>query len=185
MTRVSTPDCVADSAHLSPMWLRHHHVDQLDRCCRIANHQVCRRCVVLYPLTVICALLYLAGWWLPPASDPWLLWLLPAPMVAEWAAGMWGAAYRPRRQILATALGAVASGVALAVHSQTPFAARVAWPVTVYVCLGFAIAAVAGWKAHRVSARSRLTADADEAFERSEAARTQRLVHMLESVRPD
>ena len=35
----------------SPLWLTHHHDDQLDRCAVVAGHHVCRRCLWFWPAT--------------------------------------------------------------------------------------------------------------------------------------
>ena len=122
---------------------------------------------------MVFAVCYWRGWWLPRSTDPYVLWLLPAPMVLEWSAGMFGSAYRRGRQVAATALGAVPSGIAVAVHVHEPFAARVAWPVTTYVVLGFA---VAGWCALR---RRPTRSDWEATFEETETVRAAALRDLL------
>jgi hypothetical protein len=70
----------------TPMWLSHHWPDDYDRCVRIRGRMVCRRCAVLYPVSLVAAAVlgFVASW--PDWIDPWLLWLLPLPAVVEFVA---------------------------------------------------------------------------------------------------
>ena len=43
----------------SPMWLAPHHPDQYDRCVTVGDRHVCRRCLVLYPVAALSALVIL------------------------------------------------------------------------------------------------------------------------------
>lgn len=80
----------------------------------------------------------LAGIRWPIALDPWLLALLPVPVVVEW----WGehlrlVRYSPTRQVALTLLAAPAVGVGLARYLESP-GDRLFWAVVaVYavVCL--------------------------------------------------
>jgi hypothetical protein len=94
------------------MWLTHHWPEHYDRCAVIAGRHVCRRCLVLYPLTLTVAFATLAGLLLWPRSlDPELIWLLSIPGTIEYAAEQLGLLkYRARRQIAATALTAIPLG---------------------------------------------------------------------------
>jgi hypothetical protein len=72
---------------------------------------VCRRCVVLYPISL--AVVVVFGLWVPwpHRLDAWLLWLLPLPAVAELAGEQIGL-LRPnaRRLVAVTVPLAVACG---------------------------------------------------------------------------
>jgi hypothetical protein len=69
----------------APMWLSHHWPEDHGRCVTVRGRLVCRRCLVLYPTALLVAVVF--GLWLtwPERLDPWLLWLLPLPAVAELA----------------------------------------------------------------------------------------------------
>ena len=74
----------------TPMWLSHHWPDDYDRCIRIRGRHVCRRCAVLYPVSLIAAAVFgLVGSW-PASLETWLLWLLPLPAVIEFVAEQLG-----------------------------------------------------------------------------------------------
>ena len=45
----------------SPLWLSHHPPHELDRCVVVGGRHVCRRCVLLWPLTFVAFALALAG----------------------------------------------------------------------------------------------------------------------------
>jgi hypothetical protein len=93
------------------LWLSHHRPAHLDRCVAVGGRHVCRRCLLLWPLTFAALALAMAGLRWPRSADGLLLVLLPLPAVAEFVlehAGRW--AYRPLRQAalglpLAAALG--------------------------------------------------------------------------------
>ena len=127
-----------------PLWLSHHAPADLDRCVTIGGHHVCRRCLLLWPLTFAVLVLAGAGIRWPRGADGLLLVLLPLPAVAEFVfehAGRWG--YRPGRQAAFTALLAGALGVGLDRYLHHPGDA-LWWTVTlVYgvVCAGAALAA--------------------------------------------
>lgn len=102
-----------DRDHLddTPMWLTHHWDDQLDRCVVIRGRRVCRRCSVLYPTSLVVAVLFGLGVGWPERLDPWFLWLLPVPAVVEFVGeqlGLWR--HSPRRLVAVTLLLAVACG---------------------------------------------------------------------------
>ncbi len=67
------------------MWLSHHWPEDHHRCVTVRGRKVCRRCLVLYPTALLVVAAF--GFWLswPERLDPWLLWLLPLPAVAELA----------------------------------------------------------------------------------------------------
>jgi hypothetical protein len=119
------------------MWLAHHSPEHLDRCVRVGRHHVCRRCAVLYPVAVLSAVAVLV--FDPPQTVMVLaLWVLPIPMVLEWVAEhLGGWRYSPARQVVVTAVGAPALGVALAWHAVEPFVWAATLPVLVWtvICL--------------------------------------------------
>jgi hypothetical protein len=94
------------------MWLAHHWPDHYERCAVVAGRRVCRRCLFLYPLTIAVALAALGDVLLwPRRFDPALIWLLSLPGTLEYAAEQLGVLrYRARRQVVATAITAVALG---------------------------------------------------------------------------
>ena len=77
-----------------------------------SNWLFCRRCLALYPLALAVAFAALAGVLLwPRRFDPELIWLLSIPGTLEYVAEQLGVLrYRARRQIVATALTAIALG---------------------------------------------------------------------------
>ena len=94
------------------LWLSHHWPEHWERCVAIRGRHVCRRCLVLYPLTFVIAIAALADVLLwPRRFDPLLIWLCSVPGTIEYGAEQLGfIRYGARRQALATALVAVALG---------------------------------------------------------------------------
>jgi hypothetical protein len=94
------------------MWLAHHWPDHYERCVVIGGRHVCRRCLVLYPLTIAVALAAVGDVLLwPRRFDPELIWLLSIPGTLEYVAEQLGLLrYRARRQMIATALTAIPLG---------------------------------------------------------------------------
>lgn len=92
------------------MWLSHHWPDEHDRCVRVGDKLVCRRCLVLYPLSLVAALFAGLVWW-PEDADGWLLWLLPLPAVVEFVAEQLRLVrHSPRRLVAVTIPLAIACG---------------------------------------------------------------------------
>jgi hypothetical protein len=111
------PPPVADT----PMWLSHHWPSDYDRCAVVAGRHVCRRCLVLYPLALVAAVLASAGATWPDGLDPWLLWLLPLPAVIEFVGEQLGfLRHRPARLVATTALLAAACGALYARYLDEP-----------------------------------------------------------------
>ena len=103
------------------LWLSHHWPEDYDRCVRIGHRHVCRRCLWFWPACLATMLLTLAGLRWPDALDPWLVALLPVPVVIEW----WGEhlgliRYSAARQVPLTLLAAPAVGVGLARYLEHP-----------------------------------------------------------------
>jgi hypothetical protein len=103
------------------LWLSHHWPEEYDRCVHIGRSHVCRRCLWFYPVCLATMALTLAGVRWPVELDPWLLFLLPVPVVIEW----WGEQlrlirYSAARQVPLTLLCAPAVGVGLARYLESP-----------------------------------------------------------------
>ena len=92
------------------MWLSHHDPAGYDRCVVVAGRQVCRRCLVLYPLAfAVLVVAQVSGW--SGASEAVALVVLPLPAVVEFVLEHRGAIrYSPARQVLVTVPLAVALG---------------------------------------------------------------------------
>lgn len=99
--------------HEQGIWLSHHWGDDEGRCAHIAGRPVCRRCLVLYPVAFVAAMVAAAGLRWPSTLDVALLWLLPVPAVLDFVADNLALVrHSPRRQVVVTALLGVAMGVA-------------------------------------------------------------------------
>lgn len=139
---VDRPDVVP-----SPIWLSHHWPSEYERCATIAGLRVCRRCLVLYPLAVVAAVLAMLGLTWPDRLDPLLLWLLPLPAVVEFVVEQLGRLRHSAARLTAlTALLAVGCGKLYARYlddTTDPLVWRV---VVTYggICLAAAL-----WKAFR------------------------------------
>jgi hypothetical protein len=95
----------------SPLWLSHHWPDEYDRCVTLGGRRVCRRCLVLYPVSFVSALVLglVASW--PERLDRWFLWLLPLPAVVEFVAEQLVLVrHRPGRMVALTVLLGIACG---------------------------------------------------------------------------
>jgi len=98
---------------VSPLWLSHHYPADYGRCVLIGGAQVCRRCLVVYPIMFVVLGLALAGVRWPTSLDPVLLVLLPLPAVADFLAEHLAArGYRAPLQVAVTVPLGIALGVA-------------------------------------------------------------------------
>lgn len=91
----------------APIWLSHHWPGDHDRCVHLGTHVVCRRCLVLYPVAAIVAVLSIrfggAHRW-----DQLICWSAMVPALVELAAEqIWGTAHRPRRLVAVTVIAGV------------------------------------------------------------------------------
>jgi hypothetical protein len=103
------------------MWLSHHWPSDYDRCALVAGRHVCRRCLVLYPLALVAAVLASAGATWPDRVDVWLCWLLPLPAVVELIGEQLGfLRHRPARLVVTTVLLAAACGKLYARYIDHP-----------------------------------------------------------------
>lgn len=130
---------------VTPLWLSHHYPEDYDRCVRIGRSRVCRRCLALYPLTVVVLLI---GLWLGPAATDEsrlgvvALLLAPIPAVVEFVLEHLGIIrYQPVRQIVLTLLLALGLGVGFARYLRHPGDLLFWGVVAVYsvVCLAAAL----------------------------------------------
>jgi hypothetical protein len=131
----------------TPMWLSHHWPGQYDRCAVIGGMHICRRCLVLYPLALVTGIAVSIGDWWPHGIDPWVLWLGPLPGTIEFVLDNLALVpYRPVRQMVLSAGGAVAAGVGYTRYLDHTTDTLVWSVVGVYtaVCLAAAIAAGLG-----------------------------------------
>lgn len=93
------------------MWLSHHYPDDYDRCVRVGRSHVCRRCIVLYPVSVAVLLAGLVAGSVAPTITAAALVVLPLPAIVEWTLEHRGRiSYSPRRQIAVTVPLAVGLG---------------------------------------------------------------------------
>ena len=74
------------------LWLSHHWpAHYAERCASVGGRPVCRRCLALYPLSILVAVLALVvgpPW--PASWDPWPVWLLSLPATVAFGRA-WGA----------------------------------------------------------------------------------------------
>ncbi len=126
------------------LWLAHHWPGEYERCAVIGGRHVCRRCLVLYPIAIavmIASLAGLAPW--PERFDVWFIWLLCVPATVEFLAEkLRGSAYSPARQVVVTALVAVALGRGLAHEIDDRWSWLFWGPVLVYGAIWFAAAVI-------------------------------------------
>jgi hypothetical protein len=96
------------------MWLAHHPPDDYGRCVLVGRSYVCRRCVVLYPITFAALALALVRP-LPGGLGEVVFVVLPLPAVLELVAEQLGLVEgRPGRQVAVTVPLAIGLGVGLA-----------------------------------------------------------------------
>lgn len=157
------------------LWYTHHHEGQLDRCSIVGGYAVCRRCLVLYPITLVLAAVIIAGGWLPEWTDLWIVVLGPLPMAVEWVGEhLAGWPYRPRRHLFIATTAGIASGVALGRHLLDPFPPAITAVMVAYAVV-FLASAWLGSRRQPVDAVSW-----EDEFERSEAERLDRLRELAE-----
>lgn len=132
----------------TPLWLSHHWPADYDRCAVVGGLHICRRCLVLYPVALLAGVAVSVGSWWDHSLDPWVLWLFPLPGVIEFVLdNLRIIAYRPRRQMVLSAGGAIAAGVGY-VRYLDDTTDSLAWTVlAVYTAATLSAAVVGGlWR---------------------------------------
>jgi hypothetical protein len=126
------------------MWLAHHWPEHYERCAVVAGRRVCRRCLVLYPLTIAVALAALGDVLLwPRRFDPELIWLLSIPGTLEYVAEQLGTLrYHARRQAIATALTALPLGRGLSYEFEQRWSWYFWGPLIVFGTIWFVATAI-------------------------------------------
>lgn len=128
----------------TPMWLSHHWPDGYDRCAVVAGRHVCRRCLFMYPIALVAAVVASVGPWWPRGLDPVLIPLLPFPAVVDFVLDNLGVVrYSPARQAALTSIGALAAGAGYVRYLDRPGDPLV-WATVVVYGLVCAAAALAG-----------------------------------------
>ena len=134
----------AGSRARQAIWLAHHWPDHYERCVVVGARHVCRRCLALYPLTLVVMALSLAGaapW--PESIDPWPIWLLCVPATLEYVAdALRWTSYSPRRQVAVTLLVAVALGRGLSYEMANRWSWEFWGPLLVFGTVWFVSAVV-------------------------------------------
>lgn len=134
----------------TPMWLSHHWPADYDRCAVVGGLHVCRRCLVLYPLALVAGVAISLGSWWDHGLDPWVLWLFPLPGVIEFVLdNLRMITYRPVRQMVLSAGGALAAGVGY-VRYIDDTTDPLAWSVlAVYTAVCLSAAVIGGLRRQR------------------------------------
>jgi hypothetical protein len=129
------------------LWLAHHHAHQTERCVTVRGRHVCRRCSVLYPAALVVLGLSLLGVHWPAGIDGILLWVLPAPAVAEFIGEHLGrVSHDAQRLRWLTLLAAPALGRGFARYLEHPGDRLWRNVVATYVLLGIASMVAAQWR---------------------------------------
>lgn len=133
-------------AATAPYLLSHHEPDERERCHTVAvgdrRLHLCARCTGIYPGIALGIALTVGGLWPAWVSLPWLVALLPAPALADWARS--ALRNRPGTNAVRTLTGA-GLGLAYGTGLASIFAGRhLPWVVGVGVGYGV-LAAVGLW----------------------------------------
>lgn len=164
----------------TPRWLSHHHHGEADRCVRVGNRFVCRRCLVLHPTVVVVAAVVavadVSGSPLTAAATTLLL----LPFLVEWSGDHLGLfAYSPRRSASVSALAAVGLGLALGIHVRYPFDPLAVVPVAAVAAVSAATVVIGKVRGVRDDNGS---ASWENTFLAEETRRRRRLESMLEAI---
>jgi hypothetical protein len=144
------------------LWLTHHAAEQHDRCASVTGRLICRRCLFSYPIAITVMIAGLAGLHWPAISDPTLLWLLPAPAIAEFVLEhAIRLPYKPQRQIVFSALAGLAFGRGLTRYLQHNND-RLFWTVSITYSLIMAISAIGRLAFDSAQERKRAEQESDD-----------------------
>jgi hypothetical protein len=143
------------------LWLTHHAVEEHHRCALVGNTLVCRRCLFSNPAAIVAAILSGFGLHWAASLDPLLLWLLPAPAIAEFVAEhTLKLPYNPKRQAFLSAIGGVAFGRGMARYLVDP-GDRLFWSVSITYSLVMVGSAMYGVRRDRAEVRQKQWAESD------------------------
>lgn len=121
------------------MWLAHHWPEEYDRCVVIGGRHVCRRCLLLYPIALLVAVVSLTGhppW--PDSLDLWLIWGLCVPATVDFVAEQIGfVRYSAARQMIVTLIMAPALGQGFSHELDDSWSWEFWGPVLVFCTLWF------------------------------------------------
>jgi len=122
------------------MWLSHHWAeDHAERCVLIGQHPVCRRCLALYPLGLLVAVVSAAGhppW--PLSWDPAAIWILSIPATITFVGEVLGwLRYSAKWQTATTLVAAIAYGRALGYELVERWSPEFWEPIAVFGGLWF------------------------------------------------
>lgn len=126
----------------APLWLAHHHEDQLHRCSLVGGVHVCRRCLWSYPACFVVLGLSVFGVHWPAGWDAALGWGLPLLAVVDFALENLGRVdYSVRRQAWFSLLAGVAFGRGTGRYVEHP-GDRLFWSVALTYGTVMAVSAV-------------------------------------------
>jgi hypothetical protein len=104
-------EAIRQNADLTTMIWSHHWPEQHDHCATIRGRLVCRRCMVLHPVTAVVLLLSVVGAHWPTRFDSIALFVFPIPVVIDFVGEQLRLfRYNARRQIVTTVLAGLALG---------------------------------------------------------------------------
>jgi len=134
------------------LWHAHHWPEQYrTHCVRIGSRHWCRRCLSLYPLGFLVAVLAALGsppW--PASADPAMIWVLCLPGTIAFVGEAVGVfAYRPRWQMAATLVTAAAFGRGLGYELADRWSPEFWQPVAVFGGIWFLASAFRAQTADR------------------------------------
>lgn len=138
------------------LWTAHHWPEKYERCVRLGQRHVCRRCLALYPVALAVMTLSLAGGELWPSSlDLWVIWLACVPATVEYVADALGLVrYHPRRQLVVTLVVALALGRGLSYEMTSRWSWEFWGPLLVFGTVWFAAAAAGQLRTERTPSRN-------------------------------
>lgn len=129
-----------------PLLLAHHPPEHYERCAVIAGAHVCRRCLVLYPVAILAAIVSLVAAAEPARVDPVLLWLVPIPATLEFVGeqlGWWRYSRWRQVAVMVPMAAAFGRGLGRYLHDHSD---RLFWTVLLVNCVIWGAAALLGYR---------------------------------------
>lgn len=106
---------------VTPLWLSHHWPGDYDRCAVVAGRHVCRRCLVLYPITFVVLAAAVLGARLPSGLELAGYAVLPLPALVDFVLEHLGLVRpAPRRLVVVTVPLGVGLGLGFARYVHAP-----------------------------------------------------------------